>query len=176
MTNIVRLPDITHINFELLRVSGVTNLFTDIESTLAPYGDSQIDPYTAEFLESQRAVGNIATISLITNRRDPAFAKHMAEQLGADAYLCPTSKDHRKPAPHMLHEAARMLGVSISSAVMVGDKLTGDMHAARSAGVPYAVWVDRLGSTDHPGDRYLRRPYERLHKRRYPDRLLIPIG
>ncbi len=55
----------------------------------------------------------------------------------AGAYYCPHGPDDgcrcRKPAPGMLHDAARDLGIDLSSSVMVGDKPS-DVDAGRTAG------------------------------------------
>ena len=46
----------------------------------------------------------------------------------------------RKPAPGMLAEAARQLGLDLSRSLLVGDKLS-DIEAAAAAGLPCAVHV-----------------------------------
>lgn len=50
----------------------------------------------------------------------------------------------RKPAPGMLREAARELGLDLGASLMFGDKL-GDLEAALAAGVPHRVWLGTDG-------------------------------
>ena len=59
-------------------------------------------------------------------------------------YYCPdhpdSPTDRRKPAPGMLLEAARDLGLNLSGSYMIGDKAA-DMEAGRRAGVAASVLV-----------------------------------
>lgn len=36
------------------------------------------------------------------------------------------------------------------------------MAAAKAFGAAYGFWVHRLGQEDHPGDKWIRRPYEAM--------------
>ncbi|MCU0922366.1 MAG: D-glycero-beta-D-manno-heptose 1,7-bisphosphate 7-phosphatase, partial [Burkholderiaceae bacterium] len=59
---------------------------------------------------------------------------HPTEAIGAYLRVC----ECRKPAPGMLHAAARDLGIHLKSSAMFGDK-SSDLEAARTAGVPIRV-------------------------------------
>ncbi len=59
---------------------------------------------------------------------------HPTEALGEYRRACYC----RKPAPGMLLDAARELGIDLASSVMFGDKAS-DLEAARAAGVPIRV-------------------------------------
>ena len=63
-------------------------------------------------------------------------------------YVCPHRPEDgcpcRKPAPGMLLDAARDLGIDLASSVMIGDALT-DVQAARAAGVRPILVLTGLG-------------------------------
>jgi HAD superfamily hydrolase (TIGR01450 family) len=56
-----------------------------------------------------------------------------------------------KPEPHLFHEAARVLGLSIDQLVMVGDQLETDIAGARAAGIDAAL-VAGVSRWEHAGD------------------------
>lgn len=60
----------------------------------------------------------------------------------AGAYYCPHAPDAgcpcRKPAPGLLLDAARELGLDLATSIMVGDKPS-DLAAGRAAGVGHAI-------------------------------------
>jgi D-glycero-D-manno-heptose 1,7-bisphosphate phosphatase len=67
------------------------------------------------------------------------YCPHHLEE-GVDEYR--VACNCRKPAPGMLLDAARDLGIDLAASVMFGDRLD-DMRAARAAGVPMRVWVGK---------------------------------
>ena len=62
-----------------------------------------------------------------------------------DVVLGPTDVPHPKPAPDMLLETLRRLGVSANEVLYVGD-MDVDVQTARAAGI--RVWVVPTGSAD----------------------------
>jgi histidinol-phosphate phosphatase family protein len=62
----------------------------------------------------------------------------------AGFYYCPHAPEDgcpcRKPAPGMLHDAARELGLDLASSVMIGDKPS-DLEAGRAAGCAQVVRI-----------------------------------
>jgi D-glycero-D-manno-heptose 1,7-bisphosphate phosphatase len=86
---------------------------------------------------------------------DPAEIEKMHARLTADlpidlievstetsAQAAESGSQRRKPAPGMLIEAARKLGVDLGASYMVGDR-AGDIEAGRAAGCAASVFVDR---------------------------------
>ena len=77
----------------------------------------------------------------------------LRDQLGVDAVLtCPHDDGDgcgcRKPAPGLLLQAARRLGVEMDRSVMVGDRWR-DVEAGRAAGCA-TVWVRHSYREPHP--------------------------
>ena len=63
----------------------------------------------------------------------------------AGAYYCPHGPDEhcgcRKPAPGMLHDGARELGLDLASSIMIGDKES-DVAAGHAAGCARSLRFD----------------------------------
>lgn len=79
-----------------------------------------------------------ARIAVVTNTSRGITAPLLAAAgLAPDAVVCGPEVPEAKPAPDMLIEAARRLGVPLSGALMVGDSRF-DRDAARAAGVRFA--------------------------------------
>ncbi|HEY8503030.1 MAG TPA: HAD-IA family hydrolase [Gemmataceae bacterium] len=85
----------------------------------------------------------------VCSNKAVAFTKELLEIFGIrdyfDAVLGPDDVPRPKPAPDMLLEAVRRLGVGPDETLYVGD-MTVDVEAARAAGL--TVWVIPRGSQD----------------------------
>jgi len=75
----------------------------------------------------------------------------------AGSYYCPHAPDAacrcRKPAPGLLHDAARDLDLDLAASVMIGDKPS-DLEAGRAAGcavLAYSTWPALIASLAQPG-------------------------
>lgn len=88
------------------------------------YTEEQFLGYT-DWVHAQFAESGIAISATIYCPHHPSAGS------GALTVAC----NCRKPAPGMLWEARRVLGIDLSVSAMVGDKIS-DMEAGRAAGVP----------------------------------------
>lgn len=81
------------------------------------------------------------------------FARHDAPLLAV--YHCPHAPDAecpcRKPAPGMLLQAARDLGIDLTASVMIGDK-PGDLEAGRRAGTGRRILIGADGEVTRGAD------------------------
>ena len=99
---------------------------------------------------NQSAIGR----GLLTREAADAINAHVCEQVTAaggrvDAvYMCPHRPEDncacRKPAPGMLLDAVRDLGIDLGASAMIGDALT-DVLAAQAAGVRPILVLTGLG-------------------------------
>jgi len=99
---------------------------------------------------NQSAIGR----GLLTRADADAINTHVLKRIAAAGgrvdglYLCPHRPEDgcacRKPAPGMLLEAARDLGIDLAASAMIGDSLT-DMLAAQAAGVRPILVLTGLG-------------------------------
>jgi len=104
----------------------------------------QFIPYMKPEPGMKKALSQLANffpLAIATNRgvSMPSILKHF--ELSGFFQTVVTSHDvkHPKPAPDMLHEAARRLQCSTNELLFVGDSEL-DQAAARSAGMPFAVY------------------------------------
>ena len=167
MTQISAVESVLEVPFRGLAYLGAPHIVSDVESTLAPYGVAEVDPAILSHINKYRDLGYIASFSLFTNKTNVDFVGTIAEQLGGVPYFMPEDKSQRKPSPFLLERAMEATGSHPEETVVIGDKLTADIYAARRAGAFAAFWVKRLGSSDHFGDRILRRPYEAIRRPYY---------
>jgi len=103
-------------------------------------------PGAAEALAALSARGLLLAVC---SNKPVAFTRELLQLLGvADRFalaLGPEDVARPKPAPDLLREGLRRLGVAADEALYVGD-MTVDIETARGAGV--AVWVVPTGSDD----------------------------
>jgi D-glycero-D-manno-heptose 1,7-bisphosphate phosphatase len=127
-----------------------------------PYPSTTILPGVAPALAQLREAG--FTLVVVTNQPDVArgetprtevdrFHAQLRSELGLDAvYTCfHDDADHcacRKPAPGLLHDAARDLGIDLARSFMVGDRWR-DIDAGIAAGCR-TIFVDRTYAERRP--------------------------
>lgn len=133
-----------------------------------PRDPAQVAPLPGA-LDALRALQADFALVIVSNQsgigrglitRDEARAVHarVVELFGqagvafAGAYYCPHAPGAgcacRKPAPGLLLDAARELGLDLAASVMLGDKPS-DVAAGRAAGCGHAL---RFGPADGNGD------------------------
>lgn len=108
----------------------------------------QFIPYMEPEPGMKEALSRLAgsyPLAVATNRGEsmPSILEHFG--LSGFFQTVVTSRDveHPKPAPDMLHEAARRLQYSTNELLFVGDSEL-DQAAARAAGMPFAVYRGNL--------------------------------
>ena len=120
-------------------LEGRTTLVLDAESTFVEFDGWNVDEAIIEKLRQAREQG-MERIVITTNKRpksedDLWQLQWWAEQIGADLVIVPLAADQRKPSPHMLLQVMEHYDILPDTMLMVGDKLSGDVAAANSAGV-----------------------------------------
>lgn len=164
-TNIEHYTSLVDINFATWHKQGITCVLLDVDSTVTPWLETKVEQEIADKLADARKAG-ITHIALVTNanKRNVDRIADIASQIGADAYFMPQRYRERKPRPSLIYQAMETFRVLPEQTAMVGDKFSADVRAARRAEVAKVAWVDRLGDADHPYDRYIRRPVEKIIK------------
>ena len=104
---------------------------------------------------NQSAIGR----GLLTPETAQAINTHIVEKIASaggrvdGVYVCPHAPGEacacRKPAPGLLLDAARDLGIDLSASVMIGDALT-DVLAAQAAGAAAILVRTGRGETQAP--------------------------
>jgi len=135
-------------------------LFLDRDGTLIVDVGYPRDPALVEALPGaiDMLLGIQATHALVIISNQSGIARGLITQAEADArvvelfaaegvtfagsYYCPHAPDAgcrcRKPAPGLLQDAARDLGLELASSIMIGDKPS-DVEAGRAAGCEHAI-------------------------------------
>lgn len=162
-------PSVLDIDFAAWAKQGISCVLFDVDSTITPWLDTAVHPEIIAKLKQARRAG-ITHLGLATNSRHQERIQHIAKQVGADGYFMPQRFRERKPRPSLIRQAMEQFDVSPEQTAMVGDKYSMDVRAAKRAGIARVAWVNRLGDTDHPYDRYVRRPVENIVKRKYRER------
>lgn len=149
-------------------------LFIDRDGTLIvdvgyPRDPAQVEPLPGA-LDALRALQAHHALVIVSNQSGigrglitPAEARavhaRVVERFGqagvvfAGAYYCPHDPGAgcacRKPAPGLLLDAARELGLDLAASVMIGDKPS-DVAAGRAAGCGHALRFGPAGEDDAP--------------------------
>jgi len=155
---------ISDINVEKLVKMGINTLVVDAESTITVFDGFEVPDDIANWFKEARELG-IDNIFISTNKRpkstdDIVQIEYWLHQIGADLAYVPLDKSQRKPVPYMLQSIMQEHNLEKTQIAAFGDKVSSDILAANFAGA-YSGLVGRLGDEDHPGDRALRRPYEK---------------
>ncbi|MGH7157631.1 MAG: YqeG family HAD IIIA-type phosphatase [Candidatus Saccharimonadales bacterium] len=163
-TIIEHYPSVLDIDFAAWHKQGITCVLFDVDSTLTPWLDTNVQPEIIAKLRHARQAG-ITHLGLATNSKHGERIERISKQIDANGYFMPQRLRERKPRPSLIHQAMERFSLLPEQIAMVGDKYSADIKAAKRAGIARAAWVDRLGNADHPYDRYLRRPVEKLIRR-----------
>lgn len=119
--------DIYQITPEFLCGLGVRGLIMDIDNTIVTYDDPEPTGPVSEWFEKIDGAG--IKIAFVSNNGE-ARVRLFNEKTGYFA-----SWKSKKPFPHKLRAAMRMMGTDKSSTMMVGDQIFTDIAAGKLAGV-----------------------------------------
>lgn len=136
---------VSSINFsELSESEGIDVVVFDIDSTLAHYGKSQIDPEVLSAIKSAQENGGIKEVAIATNRRIYDFVD-ITKALGENVnYVHALSFLDSKPFRKYFDRLISKIGKPPHKCAMVGDKLFTDIIGAKRYGM-LSIMVDRLG-------------------------------
>jgi uncharacterized protein len=128
-------------------------LLLDVDCTLTRYGQEEVTPEVAEWIEQLRTAG--IGLCLVSNG--------LSERIGrfSQKLDLPCVARAMKPLPRGLRSAMRNLQALPAETAMVGDQLFADVLASRLAGVR-AILVQPIHLEDEPWFTRLKRPPERF--------------
>lgn len=153
---------------------GVQALILDWEDTVGEAGATEGRPDIIEYLERYRGERGIQFTAITTNKmpksnEDRRLLEGWGEQISADLVIHPLHGSERKPSPVMglkaMEFAEAEAGIPKDGAMwgLIGDKATSDVRAANFAGIEHIAWTRPFGgSARHPGDRFVRDPFEQV--------------
>lgn len=125
-----------------LRRRGITALVYDLENTLCPWRDWNLDARTSALLRAVQERG--MRVAILTNAWVPPGHRVVRElgELGI-----PVVARARKPLRSGFRQALARLGVGPAQAAMIGDQLLTDVWGGKRAGL-YTVLVDPVGPAE----------------------------
>ena len=149
----LRVERVEDLSLDRLAELGLDSLLLDVDCTLKRYGDEDVSPEVAAWLDALRGAGiGLCLLSNGRGRRIGRFARRLDLPFIAQAL---------KPSPFGCRRAVRKLGFDRSRTAMVGDQLFADVIAGRLAGLT-AILVRPIHAEEEPWFTRLKRPCERL--------------
>jgi HAD superfamily phosphatase (TIGR01668 family) len=120
-----KLTDITP---EFLLGKGISLLLMDMDNTIAPYGMSEPDEFTRDWVHTMKTAG--IELFIVSNSRRVGRTERFAEILSI-GYV----KEAKKPRTRALRRVLEIKGVEPKNAALVGDQIFTDTIAANCGGV-----------------------------------------
>ncbi len=149
----LRVEKVCQLTLERLRELELEALLLDVDCTLKRYGDTEVTPDVAAWLDELRAAG--IGLCLVSNG--------LGERIGrfAGKLDLPYVAKALKPFPFRLSATVRRLKFPPKRTAMVGDQLFADIMAGRFAGLT-SVLVRPIHAEEEPWFARLKRPPERF--------------
>jgi HAD superfamily phosphatase (TIGR01668 family) len=148
----LRVESVRQLSLTRLRNLGLDALLLDVDCTLKRYGDDEVTPEVAAWLEELRAGG--IGLCLVSNGLK-GRVRRFAEKL-----RLPFVSKALKPFPFGCRMAVRRMGFRLPRTALVGDQLFADVMAARWAGLT-SILVRPIHPEDEPWFTRFKRGPER---------------
>ncbi|HBG10137.1 MAG: YqeG family HAD IIIA-type phosphatase [Limnochordia bacterium] len=159
------LPSVQDINLDDLRRRGIAGLLIDIDNTLVPWGNPQMDQALVQWIKRAKARGfQICLVSNALPDRTASFAQLLD---------IPAVGQAMKPLPRAFRRGMELLNLPPGQVAVVGDQLFTDVFGAKRLGL-YAILVNPL-STGEFGFTKIMRRLERRTLRRLVRRGLLEL-
>ena len=120
---------------EIVRDRNIKGLVLDVDETIVPVGQTQLDPDVQAWAED---IQRVAPLSLVSNNIGFERIKTIGEGLGVP-YVASAGKPSRKK----LRVAAEAMGLPFENVAMVGDRLFTDVLAGNRLGL-YTILVQPM--------------------------------
>jgi uncharacterized protein len=157
------------INFKYLKEQGITNLFFDLDNTIASYQEKRADANMIKTFLSLEKLG-FKTFLISNNSHEPRV-KQFADQLNCDGYLFNAGK----PGFKRITKFINLNKLTKKQIAIVGDQLLTDVIMANSIKIK-SVLVEPKSTKDLPITRINRIIDKNIRKILKTRRLLIDIG
>jgi uncharacterized protein len=152
-----RIRHVWELTPERLQQWGITGLLLDVDCTLKCYGQKDVPPDVAAWIEQLRLAGvRLCLVSNGLGRRIEAFAQRIGLPFVAQAM---------KPLPWGVKCGIEKLALPPSKIALVGDQIFADIMAGRLAHIR-TILVEPIHPEEEPWFTRLKRFPERLVLRR----------
>ena len=153
----ILVESVSSLTPEFLSDNGIKNLLLDVDCTLKRYSQTELEPFSAAWLEQMRQSG--VGLCLVSNGK-PGRIGAFAEQ-----HQLPFCALALKPFPFGLLRAVKEQNWDKRQTAMVGDQIYADIMAANLAGI-VSILVDPIHPEEEPWFTRLKRPFEIPFRRR----------
>ncbi|MBT9152768.1 MAG: Phosphoglycolate phosphatase [Firmicutes bacterium] len=135
------------LDLEKLKALGIDTIITDLDNTLVPWVEHEVNPDLLAWLEELRARG--FKVCLVSNALEQRIA-HFRQVLGI-----PGLSKANKPSRRAFLQALDLLGSRPEQAAMIGDQVFTDVLGGNRLGL-YTILVVPLCRREFLGTRVLR--------------------
>lgn len=153
--------DLTNIDFDAWKKSGIKLVCLDVDGTLTDFNGRTISPGLIEHV--QKAASKGMRFALLTNNVFGGRMKRFQQEFGGDRVIESVTRQRyffdRKPLPALFYRASKKSNLRFSEMAMVGDTYAADIQPARLMGFGRVAWVK--GYKKSLWGRLFVQPYER---------------
>ena len=152
--------EITNIDFDAWRESGIKLVCLDVDGTLTDFNGKEINPKLITHIRHAAKKG--MRFALLTNNIFGSRMKRFQTELGGAKVIESVTRQRyffdRKPLPALFFRASKKAGLHFSEMAMVGDTYAADIQPARLLGFGRVAWVK--GYKKSLWGRLFAQPYE----------------
>ena len=141
------VESIYHIDLEKLRARGIDTIISDLDNTLVPWVETQVNPELKTWLENLKAQG--FKVCLVSNALERRIAHFRAE------LNVPGLSRANKPSRKAFRQALALLGSRPETTAMIGDQIFTDVLGGNRLGL-FTILVVPLCDRDFFTTRIVR--------------------
>ncbi len=141
------VESIYHIDLEKLRARGIDTIISDLDNTLVPWVETQVNPELKTWLENLKAQG--FKVCLVSNALERRIAHFRAE------LNVPGLSRANKPSRKAFRQALALLGSRPENTAMIGDQIFTDVLGGNRLGL-FTILVVPLCDRDFFTTRIVR--------------------
>ena len=153
----IHVESVSSLTPDFLSDHGIKNLLLDVDCTLKRYSQTELEPFSAAWLEQMRQSG--VGLCLVSNGKPGRIGAF------AEKHQLPFCALALKPFPFGLLRAVKEQKWDKRQTAMVGDQIYADIMAANLAGI-VSILVDPIHPEEEPWFTRLKRPFEFPFRRR----------
>ena len=153
----ILVESVSSLTPDFLSDHGIKNLLLDVDCTLKRYSQTELEPFSAAWLEQMRQSG--VGLCLVSNGKPGRIGSF------AEKHQLPFCALALKPFPFGLLRAVKEHNWDKRQTAMVGDQIYADIMAANLAGI-VSILVDPIHPEEEPWFTQLKRPFEFPFRRR----------
>jgi len=117
---------------EVIQSKSLKGLILDVDETIVPVGQKQLDPEVMEWI---REIQQVVPLALVSNNVGYERIRRIAEAITYNDQPVPFTASAGKPSRRKLRLAAEQMGLPFENVAMVGDRIFTDILAGNRVGL-----------------------------------------